>query len=257
LLLLLIVPYLAHLFRRDRASLETTALGTVLAIGCAIGIGYTASFSKANIGVLAFAGFFALVYICGIEFFRIAEELPPLATFAAIGIGVQTIVLTFQDIWTHSNTSWPRLDFHHAISVAILLFFPLAALVLAVWTFIRGKIHFSILAVALPIVAGAGWFIAHFCLPEQIAWSRSNCDFYAAMLFNVYALALGVELIARGLRAESMTRVNFGLAVIAGLAIARFFDSDLSFVARAIGFIVIGLGFLATNFFLFKKRRLA
>ena len=52
-----------------------------------------------------------------------------------------------------------------------------------------------------------------------------------------------------------MTRVNFGLAIIAALAIARFFDSDLSFVVRAIGFIVIGLGFLATNFILFKKRR--
>ena len=75
-----------------------------------------------------------------------------------------------------------------------------------------------------------------------------------------YAMGLGtpaqlVELIARGLRADSLTRVNFGLAVIAALAIARFFDTDLSFVTRAIGFIVIGLGFLATNFILFKKRR--
>ena len=57
------------------------------------------------------------------------------------------------------------------------------------------------------------------------------------------SLALGVELIARGLRADSMTRVNFGLAIIAALAIARFFDSDLSFVIRAIGFIIIGLGY--------------
>ena len=45
--------------------------------------------------------------------------------------------------------------------------------------------------------------------------------------------------------------------MIAALAGARFFDSDLSFVTRAIGFIVIGLGFLLTNFLLFKNRRLA
>ena len=61
---------------------------------------------------------------------------------------------------------------------------------------------------------------------------------------NVYALALGVELIARGMRADSVTRANFGLLVIAALAVARFFDSDVSFVTRAIGFIVIGVGFL-------------
>ncbi|MFL6595914.1 MAG: DUF2157 domain-containing protein [Chthoniobacterales bacterium] len=255
-LLLLVAPYFALLFRRTRTSRETTALATVFAIGCAIGIGYTESFSKANIGVLSYAGLFALVYLCGIEFFATGEgELPPLARLAAIAIGVLTIVLTFHDIWMHSNTPLPTLDLQRAISVAILLFFPLAAVLLAAWTYIHGKIHFSILAVALPIVTGAGWMIAHFCPPEQITWSRSNCDFYAAMLFNVYALALGVELIARGLRADSMTRVNFGLAIIAALAIARFFDSDLSFVVRAIGFIVIGLGFLATNFILFKKRR--
>ena len=69
--------------------------------------------------------------------------------------------------------------------------------------------------------------------------------------------ALGVELIARGMKAQSVARTNFGLGVIAALAVARFFDSDLSFVTRAIGFIVIGLGFLLTNFLLFKKRRLA
>jgi hypothetical protein len=39
------------------------------------------------------------------------------------------------------------------------------------------------------------------------------------------------------------------------LAIARFFDSDLSFVIRAIGFIVIGLGFLCTNFVLFRRMK--
>jgi hypothetical protein len=66
-----------------------------------------------------------------------------------------------------------------------------------------------------------------------------------------------VELIGRGLRANSTARTNFGLLIIAALGIARFFDSDLSFVTRAIGFIVIGVGFLLTNLLLFKKRTAA
>ena len=34
----------------------------------------------------------------------------------------------------------------------------------------------------------------------------------------------------------------------------RFFDSDLSFVTRGIGFIIVGLGFLVANVLLFKRR---
>jgi hypothetical protein len=88
-------------------------------------------------------------------------------------------------------------------------------------------------------------------LPSRLV---AQCDFWAAILLDVYALGLGVELIARGLRANSTARTNFGLLVISALGIARFFDSDLSFVTRAIGFIVIGVGFLLTNVVLFKKR---
>ena len=58
----------------------------------------------------------------------------------------------------------------------------------------------------------------------------------------------------RGIRSDSLARANFGLLLIATLAISRFFDSDLSFVTRGIGFIVVGAGFLVANILLFKKR---
>ncbi|MGZ5005990.1 MAG: DUF2157 domain-containing protein [Chthoniobacterales bacterium] len=256
LLLLLVAPFFAMVYRRNRDSRETTAFAVVFAIVTAIGIGYTADFTGANLGSLALAGFFSAIYICGIEFFpaRDADRLHPLALLAGLAIGVTTIVLTFEEIWTHVNQPAQTQDLARSIGVAIELFFPLVAIALAAWSFVRGKIHFSVLAAALPIVAGVAWLIVHLCLPEQITWSRSRCDMTAAVLFNMYALALGVELIARGLRADSVTRANFGLLVIAALAVARFFDSDLSFVTRAIGFIVIGLGFLLTNLFLFRKR---
>ncbi len=259
LLLLLVIPYFVMVYRKDRDSRETTALAIVLAMITAMGIGYTADFCGAHLGALAFAGFFSAVYVCGIEFFpaRESDRLPPLALLGGLSIGATTIVLTFEDIWTHSNAPIAPQDFAHSVAVAIQLFFPASAILLAVWSFARGKIHFSVLAAALPIIAGVGWVIAHFCLSEQITWSRSNCDFAASMLFNLYALALGIELIARGMRADSLTRANFGLLVIAALAIARFFDSDLSFVARAVGFIVIGIGFLLTNLLLFRKRSAA
>jgi hypothetical protein len=223
-----------------------------------MGLGYTGDFAKANIGILAFAGFFAAVYISGIEFFPAANSgrLHLLALLAGVAIGAMTIGLTFKEPWRHQGVLlWPA-DFPHAMSVAIQLTFPIAAVALAVWSFVRRSVQFSVLAAAFPIVAAVGWFLAGRC-PRPTDWSQTDCDLWAATLFDVYALGLGVELIARGLRANSTARTNFGLLVMAALAIARFFDSDLSFVTRAVGFIVIGVGFLLTNIVLFKKRTAA
>jgi uncharacterized membrane protein len=258
LLLLLVVPYFSSLYRRDRGSRETAGLAIVLAAVSAMGLGFTGDFAQANLGILAFAGFFAAVYICGIEFFPAADSgrLPLLALLAGVSIGVMTIVLTFEGAWRHQGAlAWPA-DFPHAVSVAIQLSFPIAAIALGAWSFVRRSVQFSVLAAAFPVVVAFGWFLVGSC-PRPTGWSQTDCDFWAAILLDVYALGLGVELIARGLRANSTARTNFGLLVIAALGIARFFDSDLSFVIRAIGFIVIGVGFLLTNVLLFKKRSAA
>ena len=56
------------------------------------------------------------------------------------------------------------------------------------------------------------------------------------------------------IRAGRVLEANLGMLVITVLAVARFFDSDLAFVIRGIAFIAIGLGFLATNIVLFKRK---
>ena len=255
LLFVLIIPYFAMLYRRARDSRETAAFAILLAATAALGLAFTAGFSKTNFGILAFAGLFALVYLCGIEFFLSSknDRLHPLALLGGIAIGVMTIVLTFEDIWRDAATpTWPA-EAPRAIAVAIQLLFPIAALALGGWLFLQRRMRFSVLAMAFPLVVGVGWFVASRCDRPGLT-SSSDCNLIASLLLDVYALALGIELIARGLRAESITRANFGLLVIAALAVARFFDSDLTFVVRAVGFIVIGLGFLGTNLLLFRRR---
>ena len=262
LLLLLVVPYFAMVYRRDRGSGETTGLAIVLAIAAAVGLGYTANFTggvvDGNLSFVALAGFFTTVYICGVEFFPATSSgrLHILALLSGVAIGVMTIVLTFEGVWSQRPLQGPA-DLLHGICIAIELSFPIAAVVLAVGTFVRRRAQFSVLAAAFPVVVALGWYLTSVCPGRDLERTHTDCDFWAAILFDVYALALGVELIARGLRAQSAARTNFGLLVIAALGIARFFDSDLSFVTRAIGFIVIGVGFILTNVVLFKRRSAA
>ncbi|HEX8898234.1 MAG TPA: hypothetical protein VF751_06015, partial [Chthoniobacterales bacterium] len=75
-----------------------------------------------------------------------------------------------------------------------------------------------------------------------------------SLLLNFFLLALGVFTLLRGIRAGRAVEANLGMLVIAILATARFFDSEFEFVVRGIAFIAIGLGFLATNLVLFKRR---
>ncbi len=107
------------------------------------------------------------------------------------------------------------------------------------------------MALALPLVASLAW-----TLGEYTNYARGNpaSPFRLALLISFYALSFGVYTLVRGLRGSRFVEANVGLVIIAALAIARFFDTDLGFVTRGVAFVVVGLGFLAANLMLFRKR---
>jgi len=79
-------------------------------------------------------------------------------------------------------------------------------------------------------------------------------DELLALLASAALLLLGGALLALGLRAQSASLANKGLGVLTVLFVARFFDSELSFVARGIGFVALGIAFLVINMMLSRKR---
>lgn len=76
-----------------------------------------------------------------------------------------------------------------------------------------------------------------------------------AIVASVALLALGGALLALGLRAHSASLSNKGLGVLALLFTARFFDTELSFIARGLGFMLLGAAFLAINVLLSRKAK--
>ncbi len=75
-----------------------------------------------------------------------------------------------------------------------------------------------------------------------------------SILANTIVLFIGISEIKRGTKLNHLGISNFGLLLITILIICRFFDTNLSFVARGILFITIGFGFFLTNYFMLKKR---
>jgi len=257
-LLLLVVPYFWISFRRNRDSRETATLAVVLTVAAIFGLGTTADFAKSGVGCVAFAGLLTTAYLAGMKFFSQpeGERLHSLALLGGVGIGITAIVLSFESAWHMSRTlSWSGRNGAQNLGLAIELLFPIAAIVLAGWDLFRKQWRFSLSATAFPIVTVIAWGMVNLCeSAPEFGWQSNRCTFAAATLMNCYTLLLGVDILARGIRSSSIARANFGMLLIAVLAVSRFFDSDLSFLARGLGFIVVGAGFLFANILLFKKR---
>jgi uncharacterized membrane protein len=256
LLLLLVIPYLLMRYRQQRESREFATLAIALALAAIIALGFTAEYAKADLGGVGFAGLMTTIYLAGLRFFpRADERLPAIALLGGIGIGITAIVLSFESTWHMSRQlEWAKRSADANLSLGIEVLFPLAAVCLAGWALLRKQWRFSLSAAAFPIIAAVAWMITNLC--DHINTS-TRCSFAAAAFINCYTLWLSIDILARGIRTSSIARANFGLILIAALAVSRFFDSDLSFVARGLGFIAVGAGFLVANVVLFRKRAVA
>ncbi len=78
-----------------------------------------------------------------------------------------------------------------------------------------------------------------------------------ALSVSLIMLLLGGALFTLGIRERSAGASNQGLGVLAVLFVARFFDTEWSFVARGVGFLLLGLAFLAVNIMLGRKKESA
>lgn len=257
---LLGIPYFLFRFFENRGSRETGALAVVMTIALVFGMGFSADFAKSDLGGVAFAGLMTLIYLCGMKFFpRNGERLHILALLGGIGIGVTAIILSFESNWHMTREFfWGPRTLGGNISFALQFLFPIVALCLAGFGFLRRNFQFSVAAAVFPVVTAIIWGVANLCPPgHSESFYRTNCTFAASALMNAYALWLGIDILTRGIRSNSIARSNFGLVLIAALAISRFFDSELSFIIRGLGFILVGAGFLVANVVLFKKRAAA
>jgi uncharacterized membrane protein len=76
---------------------------------------------------------------------------------------------------------------------------------------------------------------------------------FMRIVLIAYMGILGVTLLMRGCREVDMLIFNGGLLMCALLIGLRFFDTDIGLLPRAIGFILLGLGFIGANVFFSRK----
>ncbi len=76
---------------------------------------------------------------------------------------------------------------------------------------------------------------------------------YPSFFINLLTFALGLMVIVRSIRQESLASLNFGLLMISILILCRFFDTEMSYLIRGLVFALLGIAFFVTNYFMIRK----
>jgi hypothetical protein len=248
-LLLFGLPAFIILLRQNRNGYGTLLATTALAIASAFSLGQTDDIGAQSFWRCSFAAYWSLVYLIGAVSFCDwrPRRFHPFVAIGWIGILSLAVFLSFQDEWR--NRQWQSaVDFvprHYPdlLAFGIQVVWIAAALLFAGYALWKKRESNLAPAALTPIVVIA-WLIA----------KQTGDGLVPSLLINFFMLALGVYTLLRGIRSERVVEANLGMVVIAVLATARFFDTDLAFVVRGIAFILIGLGFLVTNLIVFKRK---
>lgn len=234
----LAVPHVWWVARENRYRPRVGLLLWVLTVCGSFGVGFSMQGRWEHTWMPVFASYYAALYLAGSLWFDEGRAFwqRPLQTVGALGVIVLAIILTFGHEWRRllEIADW------QALLHTPLVIWPGAAVTLWVHAWTRRE-PVALLFGALPVVV-------------LIATALNDFDGVSLVLMNLYVLGLGVTLIALGVRDRRLGVVNLGMLVTSALIIARFLDSDLSFVVRGLAFIAVGIGFLVTNVVLLRRK---
>jgi len=242
-LALLLLPYLWALVRRDRYQPRVALAGWVLSACVCIAVAFMLERGVPGLWRAIYGLLFTIIYTAGAVWFGEAPNSwkRPLQTAGGLGVIIVVLILTFEDPWG----GW-RADSSGDVNAPAMIPLWLTLAVggiSAAWLLSRRAAPWQAVFGAFALVVALGQLVARRSVGAAMA------------LFNAYVLALGVTTLWAGLSKANLAIANVGMAIIALLIVTRFFDSDLSFVVRGLGFIAVGTVFLIANVVLARRQK--
>ena len=244
------VPHLIYNINPKAPGTRANLLGWTLIISFAVAYFGVIETEMPIYSLLGSAILLALLYVFGQHFYKYNSLLykRPLRTFSISMIFVLCMILGYD---------WPNEDFvvqewlfglHYQkwAGFANWLFW-MASLVALIWLAIRRwrlQKPINYFVFLFPIMVAVGWLL-----------STNDQTTVAILLANLYLFGFGIFYIQSGIRRRRIVLVNVGMFFIAALIIARFFDTDWSFITKGIVFVILGIGFLLVNVALNRKLR--
>lgn len=165
----------------------------------------------------------------------------PWALVGGAAVLITFFVLSYRDPWgfRSADRDWSMVETSEAIVIAALALIGIVAYAVSLKH--RRPLE------RWPYPEAMGFFALCYGAGLLEPW-------LAPLLVNAALLAMGVVTVRAGISADSLKRMNLGLAIIGLTVLLRFLDTDMSFALRGLAFIAIGGGFLYMNLRMVRQR---
>lgn len=243
----IVIPHFIWALRQEIYALRTTVLSLIMIICVSVATSFSLGKTWSGSWIIIFPSLYSIFYFLGwLEIDKITTNWQrPLRLIGAIGLFILAFQFTFRYVWQYLGGYSYRISRDisdisvipdHIITLAII-----ATAILLFYDNIKRKNLTISLFGAVPLLA----IIAYLIKEQSIV--------LPLMIFNLYLFILSISRIITGIRSNNLAVINTGMLMLAILIIARFFDSDISFIIKGLVFIIVGIGFLVANVLLVRR----
>lgn len=243
-----VVPHFIISLRKEMHVLRSSLFALIAALSI-----FLVSFvmlGRANLAgswTIYHSAIFGIYYLIGISDYKSASgrwQLPFLY-LGRLGILIMAFIFTYNFSWDFGMRAIGRFsDMGLLLNTTVLLgiLAAYAFLIIKNQKVLEGE---ELLYGAMPLVSVFAYLSVFLIQPFAVL---------PIVLFNVYILACSLSSIINGIKQDRLDRINSGILILAVLIMVRFFDIDIGFVFKGLVFIALGIGFLAVNITMLKRR---
>lgn len=245
--LLFIAPFLWRTMKTEvespRSHLASLALAGTVTVGALMSRDFFPDATNFTIFLIATGG---AMHLFGLGCGGYSLWKNPFRAIGGLGLSAALFTFSFDDSWRGLLESWRSYRAASLPGWYSEYGYMLLALALAAWS----------LQLALKLIRReTGGMALTLVLPLFCLLRFTGTPTVGAMAFNLFGVALGVAMIKTANEERSIGGLNAGMALVAGLSVMRFVDSNLPMLARGVAFILLGAAFLAANWYMIRKRR--
>lgn len=239
-----IVPHFIWAIHKEIYTIRATILSLVMIICVSFGAGFSLGKTWHNSWIVIFPSIYSIFYFIGSwRFNKITTNWQiPFRLIGGIGLFIFAFQFTFRYLWHYTGAFYWEIFNINALPDYIITLAIISVSLLSFYDNVKRKNMTISLFGALPLLAIPAYFL------------KEASVLFPLMIFNIYLFALSINRITSGIRNNNLATINMGILMLAILIIARFFDSDINFIIKGLVFIIVGIGFLATNIVLLRRK---
>lgn len=242
-LLLLILPHYYYLFTKKSDSNFFTIHNWFIPLSIIAVLGTLAT-DAYELMFVAYMSLFGLLYqIGGLPILRdLKIRNNGYLVLGSLGTVVLLLILGFDWFWYDLRNAELRERISSTPEFITAIVLTLAAIALLAYQKMKQR----------PItLRPAEWVFIVFAALFYLGFRSS----YVVIWINLLTLLIAVLTIREGAIRNHFGILNYGLLIITGLIICRFFDVNIDFVLKGFLFVLVGLGFFFANMWMMKRKK--